>query len=89
MPFKLGEEGIRTLGTLFAYDGFQDRSDQPLRHFSKYLIVYHDYYLKKNFCKELKIPTYNVGIFYLNSYYFAAGAKLSFFKTLSVISTPP
>ena len=33
---NLGEEGIRTLGTLFTYDGFQDRSDQPLRHFSEY-----------------------------------------------------
>ena len=32
---KLGRGGIRTHGTLVTYDGFQDRSDQPLWHSSK------------------------------------------------------
>lgn len=44
---KLGEEGIRTLGTLFTYDGFQDRSDQPLRHFSISYIGYNFILSKK------------------------------------------
>ena len=34
-PILLGWGGIRTHGTLVTYDGFQDRSDQPLWHSSK------------------------------------------------------
>ena len=52
-PIKKGRGGIRTHGTLVTYDGFQDRSYQPLWHSSMlmgFLFLYCN--TKYFFCKQ-------------------------------------